>query len=99
MAIFATLMVLVRFKERLLQMRCGRNPYAQTLRSVPIANFSDSATPTLGGMVFSRLVTYMLEFRRAKHQGGVVISAGLAASGYMDANSHSAAYFTLLCME
>ena len=41
----------MRFKERLLQMRRGSNPYAQMLRSVPVERFSNSATPTLGGMV------------------------------------------------
>lgn len=51
LAISASVTVLLRFRECLLRMRRGDNPYSQMLKAVPLSSFSDSATPTLGGMV------------------------------------------------
>ncbi len=51
LAIFASFLVLHRFKQRLLQMRVGDNPYQHMLQTTPISKFSFSSAPALGGMV------------------------------------------------
>ena len=51
LAIAASVRVLVKFKENLLEMRVGRNPYSRMLETVPISSFSCTSTPALCGMV------------------------------------------------
>ena len=54
LAILASFVVLFRFKQRLLQMQLGDNPYSGVLQITPLSSFSFSSAPTLGGMVSAR---------------------------------------------
>ena len=60
LAIAASIAVLYRFQQRLLQMRKGKDPYKDMLDDTPITSFSDSSTPALGGMVNSPLSPFRL---------------------------------------
>jgi hypothetical protein len=51
LAIGTSFAVLYRFQQRLLQMRAGKDPYKEMLEVTPLTSFSDSSTPSLGGMV------------------------------------------------
>jgi hypothetical protein len=51
LAILVSILVIYRFKQKLLQMRAGDNPYKQMLKTTPLSKFTYSSTPALGGMV------------------------------------------------
>ncbi len=51
LAIIASLVVLSRFKQNILEMRVGKSPFARMLKTTPQSAFSCASTPAVGGMV------------------------------------------------